>query len=386
MYSLSRLQQVMQLLPWGAFDASVRQHRTDRHCKGFTSRKHLLAMTCAQLSDARSLRVLEDSFNPHVRQHYHLHAEPIRRSTLAGANAKRSPLPFAETAAALMKQAGRTLRGERQWMLYLLDSTTIALRGRGFDWTQANATRDRGLKVHVLYAAHTQHLVHQSTTGVNVNDLDEGRKLQIEPGATYVFDKGYCDYGWWGRMTKAGARFVTRAKANMAVTLVREQVILPVDQGLILSDRIEQFKHKSNRGGHRNGYSGHIRRIEVARPDAAPLRLVTNDLSSPASEVAQLYKERWQIELLFKWIKQHLQVKRFLGRSENAVRIQLLVALIVYLLVLLYKNRHQPHRSLWHVLAELRYGLMLPPHSGPSRWQRHRDRQAYIRSIQPQLL
>jgi putative transposase len=386
MYSLSRLQQVMQLLPWGTFDAAVDRHRADRHCKRFTSRKHLLAMTCAQLSDVKSLRVLEDSFNPHVRQHYHLNAEPIRRSTLADANAKRSPLPFAETAAALMKQAGRSIRAERQWMLYLLDSTTIQLRGRGFDWTHANATRDRGLKVHVLYAAHTQHLAHHSITGVNVNDLDEGKRLTIEPGATYVFDKGYCDYGWWERFNQAGARFVTRAKVNIAVTLVREQAIDPADRGVILSDRIEQFKHKANRGGHRNTYCGQIRRVEVARADGAPLRLVTNDLGSPASEIAQLYKDRWKIELLFKWIKQHLQVKRFLGRSENAVRIQLLVALIVYLLVLLYKNKHQPHRSLWHVLAELRHGLMVPVQTGPSSWKRDRDRQAYIRTIQPRLL
>lgn len=386
MYSLSRLQQVMQLLPWGSFDAAVSRHAADRHCKRFTSRKHLLAMTCAQISDAKSLRVLESSFNPHVRQHYHLNAEPIRRSTLADANAKRSPLPFAETAAALMKQAGRTIRGERQWMLYLLDSTTIQLRGRGFEWTQANATRDRGLKVHVLFAAHTQHLAHHSITGVNVNDLDEGKKLHLEPGATYVFDKGYCDYGWWGRFNQARARFVTRAKTNIAVTLVREQAIEPGQRQTILSDRIENFKHKGNRGGHRNTYVGQIRRIEVARPDEAPLRLITNDLSSPACEIAQLYKERWKIELLFKWIKQHLQVKRFLGRSENAVRIQLLVALIVYLLVLLYKNKHQPHRSLWHVLAELRHGLMLPVETGPSRWKIDRERQTYIRSIQPRLL
>lgn len=386
MFSLSRVHQVVQLIPWATFDAAVSAHKADRYCKGFTSRHHLLAMTCAQLSGADSLRTLEASFNPHLRVHYHLHAQPIRRSTLADANAKRSPLPFAATAAALMKQAGRSIRGQRDLMLYLLDSTTIRLSGRGFDWTRASATRDRGLKLHVLFAAKTGSPVHQSVTPVNINDLDEGRKLPIEPGATYVFDKAYCDYNWWHRIERKGARFVTRAKTNIGLVQVRQLPIEPAHRGVILGDALERFKYKANRAGHRNSYAGLVRRIQVAREDDAPIWLLTNDIHSPASQIAQLYKDRWKIELLFKWIKQHLQVKRYLGRSHNAVHIQLLVALIVYLLVLLYRNRHRPQTSLWQVLAELRHGLMLPVQEQQSAWLRRRQQQAYIRQIQPLLL
>jgi putative transposase len=131
---------------------------------------------------------------------------------------------------------------------------------------------------------------------------------------------------------------------------------------------------------------GPIRRIQIARADDAPLWLLTNDLHSPAAQIAQLYKQRWQIELFFKWIKQHLQVKRFLGRSQNAVRIQLLVALIVYLLVLLYKRQHRPQTSLWHVVAELRHGLMLPMQQTLSAWHKRRQLEAFVRATQPQLL
>jgi putative transposase len=385
-FSISRLQLLLQQMPWGIFDKAVRQYGTDRHCKGFDSRDHLLAMTFAQLSDVRGLRELEDRFNQHHRHHYHLGTGAVKRSTLSEANCRRNPQIFAEAGAALMQYAGRAVRHEREQMLYLLDSTSITLQGRGYEWALGQATRTAGLKLHVLYASEDGRPVHHSITPANVNDVDEGKRLHIERGAIYVFDKGYCDYSWWGCFNAAGARFVTRAKTNAALTLVEQRPIAESDAGVILSDCIEQFKYKSNRGGHRNGYIGQVRRIRVARQDDQDLVLLTNDLSSPAAEIAALYKERWQIELFFKWIKQHLSVKRFLGRSENAVRIQLLVALIAYLLVLLYKAKHGLKESLWRVLCTLRGGLMhrIEPEQSP--WRRRREQDAYIRSVQPQLL
>lgn len=386
MPSLSRVQHLMQYMPWGAFDAVVREQRTDRWCKGFASRQHLQAMAYAQLSGAASLRELECAFNPHQWRLGQLARGPIRRTTLADANGQRSPAPFEAAARALMQQLGRQARTQRKQMLYLLDSTTIRLCGRGFEWTQAHATRDPGLKLHVMYEAHEQHVQLHEITASNVNDIKVARNWPIEAGATYVFDKAYCDYAWWARIQEGGARLVTRAKTNAALQPVRRRRIPAQARGLILGDSLERFAHTSNRGGHRNAYGGLIRRIEVAREDDAPLVLLTNDLKSTATQIAQLYKQRWGVELLFKWIKQHLQVKRFLGRSANAVRIQLLVALIVYLLVLLYRNRHQPQRSLWLVLAELRHGLLMPLHENLSWWHKHRQRMAYIAAVQPSLL
>jgi putative transposase len=385
-FSISRLQQVLQLMPWGAFDQAVREHGGDRHCKGFDSRDHLVAMTFAQLSQANSLRKLEDSFNLHERHHYHLATGPIKRSTLSEANSRRDPQIFASTANALMAQAGRQVRSHRQFMTYLLDSTTIALSGRGFEWTQAQATRNKGLKLHLLYASDTCRPVSQSITKVDVNDVDEGKQISIETGATYVFDKGYCDYSWWGSFNKAKATFITRLKSNAAVAFTEKRHIPTEYAHVILDDQIGTFKYKSNRGRHKHTYEGQVRRIKLVRDNGETLVLVTNDLQRPADEIAALYKERWQIELFFKWIKQHLNVKRFVGRSENAVRIQLLVALITYLLVLLYRQAHYPGESMYRVLNMLTGGLMQREQKGEPVWKRQRERDAHVAAVQHPLI
>lgn len=171
-------------------------------------------------------------------------------------------------------------------------------------------------------------------TPANVNDITEARKLPIEAGAAYVYDKGYCNYNWWHQIDQKGARWVTRFRRDARLSYLDEQIA----GGPILRDSIVAFALRTPRGGHRNSYSTPLRRIEVARPGAAPLVLATNDLTSPAEEIAALYKRRWQIELLFKWVKQHLQIRSFVGHNENALRIQLLTALIAYMLVLLLKH------------------------------------------------
>lgn len=383
-YSISRIQHILQSLPRGTFQRCVQAHQADRYSKGFTCWDQLVAMVYAQLSGASSLRQLEAGFNQHPSHHYHLATGPMRRSTLADANARRNPQVFADTARILMQQAGRRIRRQRQELLYLLDSTSIALTGRGFDWTGASATRTAGLKVHILYEANSRAVVHHSITPANVNDIDEGRRMPIEAGATYVFDKGYCDYGWWRRIDAQGARFVTRFKRNAALKTCSERRLDSTDDGVILRDSIVAFAHRCSRGGHRNAYTGELRRIEVARAGDAPLVLATNDLDSPAVQVAQLYKQRWQVELFFKWIKQHLSIKRFLGQSQNAVRIQLLTALITYLLLVLYKAV-QPATSLWALLMQVRAAVFQRPTTEHSDWRRRREHLAVVTALQPRL-
>ena len=238
--------------------------------------------------------------------------------------------------------------------------------------------------MHVLLA-HEQHLpVHQTITAANVNDVEEGRKLPIERGAIYVFDKGYCHYHWWHSMEQKGARWVTRWRRDAALKLVSERAV-NADQSEIVRDSVVAFALRTPRGGHRNPYSGPLRRIEVARADAAPLVLATNDLVSAPEEIALLYKQRWQIELFFKWVKQHLQIGRFLGANENAVRIQLLTALIAYMLVLILKKATRFKGTLWMLLAELRGGLFQRPQTEQSYWRRRRAKQVLIAAVQPPL-
>lgn len=341
-------------------------------------------MVYAQLAGAGSLRELEAGFNQHRSHHYHLHSRPVHRTTLGDANKKRNPEIFAEVLRELVQSAGRRIKHQREDILYLLDSTSIPLRARGSEWTSQSATRTPGLKVHVLYSSGQQLPVCHSITAANVNDVDEGRSLVIEEGATYVFDKGYCDYGWWSRIDATGARFVTRAKRNAALRLVCTNRLVSSHAPSILRDEVVRFAHRSNRAGHRNPYEADLRRIEVARPGQDSLLLLTNDLHSPAMEIAQLYKERWGIELFFKWIKQHLKIKRFLGQTENAVRIQLLTALISYVLVAILHAQGR-NASLWTTLAQVRTGLFQRPRQHDTWWRRRTQEQQIHTALQPGL-
>jgi len=369
MFSISRIHEVLQSVPRGAFNRIVQQHQADRYTKGFGCWQQLLAMVYVQLSGAKSLRELEMGFNAHPNQHYHLNARGVRRTTLADANSRRSPLVFADLLQLLIAQAGRGARGQREELLYLLDATRVPL-GAG------------AIKLHVLLDANTEAVAAASITPGNVNDITEARKLVIEPAATYVFDRGYCHYNWWHQIDGAQARWVSRFRRDARLNYLHERTV----SGEILRDSIVAFALRTPRGGHRNSYSTPLRRIEVRRPDQAPLVLATNDLSSPAEHIAALYKRRWQIELLFKWIKQHLQIGRFVGRNENAARIQLLTALIAYMLVLLLKVRSSFTASLWMLLAQLRHNLFQRPRTEETYWRRRKRRQLYIESVQPALL
>jgi putative transposase len=379
MYSISRFQELMKLIPRGVLERAVQTHQADKFRKGFSCWQQLIAMIYAQLSNTMSLRTLERGFNSHPAHHYHLDCRGLARSTLADANAKGNPEVFARVAEALMAQAGRRLRAEGAQLLQLLDSTSITLRGRGFDaWTRAPRTRNtQGVKLHLVYGAHEQAPLAQGITPPNCNDIHYAVGLPIESGVRYVFDKGYCDYRWWWRIEQSGASFVTRFKRNARLALIKARPIARAARREILSDAIVQFANQHPRAGRKNPYTRPLRRIEVAREGKSPLVLATNDLRSSARRIATTYRQRWQIELFFKWIKQHLRIKRFFGRSENAVRIQLLTALIAYLLVVLYAKTHGLKQTLWMVLSELRATLFQRPDT-----ERHRHRQWRERRVE----
>ena len=371
MFSLSRFQGLIKGLPQGVLDRAVQQYGADKHCKGFNTRSQIVALVYGQLSGATSLRELESGFNSQWTHHYHAGARRVSRSTLADANAKRPVEVFAAVAQKLMSQLGRPVRKDEQ-MLHLLDSTTITLKGHGFDaWTAATKTRcGQGLKLHLLWDGENPR--REAVTAPNVNDRDIAVTLPLEAGVTYVFDKGYCDYTWWHRIGQAGASFVTRFKSNAALTVSQVRPIDPADSTTILSDEVVGLKHRYARGGRPASPALTLRRITVARPGhPSPLVLATNDMVRSASQIAQCYRARWQIELFFKWIKQHLKVKRFLGRSQNAVRIQLYCALITYLLLSLYRRKHGGGTTMWMMVNELRATLFQRP-SAHAYWHRRR--------------
>ena len=195
-----------------------------------------------------------------------------------------------------MSQAHRRLRGEMKEVLSLLDSTHFTLKGRGFDaWTKETRTRNtQGIKLHVLYEATPEIPVCFSFTPANVNDRDEAVKLEIEPEAIDAFDKAYCDYGGWHHINRAGARFVTRFKNNAALKSLEARRVPEADGEFILKDETVLFSNPHPRGGRKNPYRAPLRRVTVARPDHdTPLVLATNDLESPALQIARHYKARW---------------------------------------------------------------------------------------------
>lgn len=372
MFRISRFSELLKHLPRGALDRAIEQHKADEHYKSFTTWRHLVAMVYLQLSGQTSLRTLAQGFNAQPSHHYHLDCQAVRRSTLSQANADdRRAKVFEQLATALMAQAPRALRQEGQELLRLLDSSSITLKGPGYDqWVKHTRTPSaRGIKLHLLLGLPEQAPLVAGTTAANVNDIDYARELELEEGVTYVFDKGYCDYRWWWQIQQNKSRFVTRFKSNASLQVLEQRHIAKAAQGTILKDELVRFANKHPGGKRRNPYTAPLRRIEVAREGQPPLVLATNDLKSSAQKIAQRYKARWQIELFFKWIKQHLRIKRCVGTSYSAVRIQLFTALIAYLMVALYAKAHRCKDSLWLLLAELRSTLF---QRSQTEWERHR--------------
>jgi len=386
MYTNTRFRELLKALPKNTFQRCVEQHQSDKHNKGFDSWDHLISMIYAQLSGSRSLRELEVSYNSLAAHHYHLDCGPIKRSTLSDANIKRDASVFESFCSVLLAQAHGKLRREVKNLLYLLDSSPICLIGRGYEWTQGQSMPHvPGLKLHLLYAPDALLPCTAQITRSTVNDLTYGQGIEIEAGAKYVFDKGYCDYNWWYRIDQAKAYFVTRLKRNAAVKVLQGN--LTVDQTNILSDDVIQFKNKHPGGGRINHYMKPLRRIVVHRDDHdQPITLVTNQMETAAVDIAENYKRRWAIELWFKWIKQNLKIKQFLGRSENAVKIQLLVALITYLLAYVYRQLSGSSQSLYLWIAELKSTLFQRSKLEYEVLKRRRRNKAHFKKYQVELL
>jgi IS4 transposase len=275
-----------------------------------------------------SLRALIAGFNANPQHHYHLNVGELRRTTLSDANTRRPVALFARTFAALCGQADRHTRQEGVAMVRLIDASPIPL-GQLCKWAKWNG-RIRGMKLHVVYDPLGDVPRCVEITPANVNDVEIGRRTRIEAGMTYVFDKGYCRFDWWQKINDHGAFFVTRPKTNMRL---RAHRVRPLGESVgdgfsIIEDAEVRFVSKGD-----SRLAMPLRRIKVRRDKAGMITLITNDLERSAIEIAALYKSRWQIELLFRWIKQHLGIRKFLGNNNNAIRLQILAAMIAYLLL-----------------------------------------------------
>jgi IS4 transposase len=315
-------------IPWAAFDRLVDEHGADRRVRRLTTRSQLMGLLYGQLCGAASLREIEAGLLSHRARLYHLGAQAPSRSTLADANAKRPPEVFAGLFTHMVGQANRGLRKKLGEAVRLIDSTGLKLSGLS-GWASFSAGIF-GAKLHVIYDPDADRPLYIEVTAARVNDITAAKAMPIEAGATYVFDLGYYDYGWWAKLDDAGCRIVTRFKKNTPLSLVAE---LPPKAGSpVLSDRIGHLPERLAKS-RKNPFSNPVRELRVNTETGKELRILTNDLDAPAEEIAELYKRRWQVELFFRWIKQTLKIRHFLGTSENAVRVQVAVALIAFLLL-----------------------------------------------------
>jgi len=310
------------------FTTIVERFNGDAYDKSFTSWDHLVALIYAQLGRASSLRALVTGFNANPNHHYHLDAARLVRSTLSDANARRPAEVFAATFAMLAGMADRQIRRDGDEMIRLIDSSPIPL-GKICSWATWNG-RIRGMKLHVVYDPNADVPRSVEITGATVNDVEIGRQTAIETGATYVFDKGYCRFDWWAQIHDKKAFFVTRLKTNTRLRATKTRYVRKLigDGFRIIDDAEVKLASKGD-----SKLAIPLRRIRFKRDNGQTITLITNDLERSAIDIAGLYKARWQIELLFRWIKQHLDIRKFLGANDNAIRLQTIAAMIAYLLL-----------------------------------------------------
>jgi hypothetical protein len=322
--------QLTKRLPWGALDRLIGEHKADKGVRKLTTRDMLLTFMFAQLSEARSLRDIEALLVSHDARRYHSRLPAVHRSTLADATALRPAAVFTGVLSILIPQVTGKLRQSVGECVRLIDSTTVCLSNLSGKWSRFSA-KLCGAKAHIIYDPDADCPLYLNVTPARINDITAAKEMPIDAGATYVFDLGFYDFGWWAKLDAADCRIVTRLKVNTPLR-VCETLAVPADAQNIVSDQIGFLSERMTKS-RRNPMSMAVREIKVTTDTGKVLRIFTNDLDAPASEIAALYKRRWAIELFFRWIKQTLKLRHFYGTSENAVRIQIAVALIVFVLI-----------------------------------------------------
>jgi Domain of unknown function (DUF4372)/Transposase DDE domain len=344
--------QLMEHLPWKTFGRLVTRYGGDHRIREFSCANQFRCLAFAQLTYRESLRDIEACLRAQSAKLYHLGIRaPVARSTLADANEARDWRIYAEFAQHLIGIARRLYVDEPfgvdlKQTVYALDSTTIDLCLTLFPWSPFRSTK-AAIKLHTLLdlRGNIPSFIHISDGllhDVNVLDL-----LMPEPGAFYILDRGYVDFERLHRLHQAGSFFVLRAKSNLKA---QRRYSHPVDRttGLVCDQTVLLTVFYS-----KQGYPDPLRRIRLKDANGKSIVLLTNHFPLPAATIGELYRCRWQIELFFKWIKQHLRIKAFFGTSENAVKSQIWIAVSVYVLVAILKKRLHLSASLHELLQIL---------------------------------
>jgi hypothetical protein len=345
--------QLMDFLPWKRFQRLVAKYSGDRYVKHFSCSSQFLCMAFAQLTSRESLRDLEAGLRAHEKKAYHMGIRSrISRSTLADANEARDWRIYAEFAQSLIDTArplyaNDPLDLELANTVYALDSTLIELCLSMFPWAHYQSTQ-AAVRLHTLLDLRGHIPTFLYISDGKLSDVAILDQLLPEPGAFYVMDRGYIDYRRLYRFHEGRAYFVVRAKANLQA---KRRYSHPVDRSTGL--RSDQTVLLTGFYAHKD-FPEPLRRVRIKDlSNGKSLVLLTNHFGLPALTITALYRCRWQIELFFKWIKQHLRIQAFFGTSENAVKTQIWIAVCVYVLVAIVKKRFKLEASLNELLQIL---------------------------------
>ena len=351
--------QILQWFPRLEFESAVREHKAERHARGFTCWQQLVAMLFCQLGHAQSLREICGGLAATEGKLRHLGIlDCPKATTLSYANAHRPWQLYQSLFYTTLERcrAEALTRGQRKFRfkhkLLSLDASRVELCAESFDWAQYKRTKG-ALKLH-LVLDHDGYLpCYAVMTEGKTADITEARKMRFEAGTLLVFDRGYSDYDWWLNLTRAGVNYVTRLKDSASYGVVESRPV-PENSNVLRDEVIVLVSQQEI------GPEARLRRIEVwVEEKNESMVFVTNHLKLAARTIARIYKERWQIELFFKALKQGLKIKTFVGTTENAAQIQIWTALIAMLILKYLQLKSTFRWSLSNLIALLRQQLFV---------------------------
>ena len=358
MYYYSIFQQLFKFIPRYRFDKKAEETSGNRYCKHFSAWRQFLTCLYAQITGKDSLREIASGLATNQSRLYHLGMKAVAKSTFADAMNRRSPEIFEALFEEILERAiacapGHGFRFHNP--LHAIDSTTIDLCLTQYDW--AHYRKHKGaIKLHTELDFSGNIPCFVALSNGKMSDIRAAKEnIVIVPDSIYPFDKGYYDLNWFQQIKNAGAFFVTRIKNNARIKFLGQHRPADEKRGVIRDEIIWFTGPQSIKK-----FPGELRLVEFFDEETKKTyRFITNNFTLAASTIAAIYKRRWQIELFFKWIKQNLKIKSFLGTSENAVRTQIWVALIHYLLVAYIKFISRIEISLTEITIRIRDALMM---------------------------
>ena len=350
--------QLTEFLPRRIFDRIVQDHSGNKYIRSFTCWNQMLCMIFGQLTSRDSMRDLMMSLEAHQAKYYHLGFGPtVSRRNLGKANERRSYKIFEEFAYVLIDQARKScykndFEVKVDGNVYALDSTTIDLCLSVFWWAEFRKHKG-GIKLHTLYDVKTSVPSFLQVTTASVHDVNMLDLIPYEVGSFYIVDKGYIDFDRLYRLHLQGSFFVTRAKNNMRFKRMYSRTVDKTTA--VRYDQIGKLETYYSR----KGYPEKLRRVKYYdQQQDRTFVFLTNNTDLKAEEISMLYKKRWEVELFFKWLKQHLRIKSFWGTTLNAVKVQIYCAIIAYCLVAIVGNKLKVDRSIYEILQILSISLL----------------------------